>query len=92
MLGRVPSWRLITASDVTAFLAHTQMNPVVTTQSQAILAPRGQSVHGVDVVKMGAIPTHSVFSSGCAFLCWSLSLEVLILGLGRSRRLERGSE
>jgi hypothetical protein len=31
MLGCVPSRRLITASDVTAFLAHTQMNPVVTT-------------------------------------------------------------
>jgi hypothetical protein len=31
MLGRVPARRLITASDVTAFLAHPQMNPVVTT-------------------------------------------------------------
>jgi hypothetical protein len=64
VLRGVATRRLITTSDATALLADAQMNPVLTTCGQALLAPRGQHVDGVDAVEMGASPTHGVRAHG----------------------------
>src|ERR1700722_10595683 len=64
VLGCVPSRRLVTASDASAVLAHAQMNPVLTTRGQALLAARGQRVHGVDPVNVAATSRHGSSASG----------------------------
>lgn len=42
--GRVPPRRVVTASDVTAFLADPQMHPVLASLSQAVLATPDEGV------------------------------------------------
>ena len=52
--GRVPPRRVVTASDMTAFLADPQMHPIPASLSQAVLATPRRRRDIADPVKMRA--------------------------------------
>ena len=56
--GRVPARRVVTASDVAAFLADPQMHPVPASLGQAVLATPGRGRDIVDPVEMRASAVH----------------------------------
>src|SRR5258708_36255195 len=56
--GRVPPRRVVTASDVTAFLTDPQVHPVLASLSQAVLATPGRGRDIVDPVEMHGAVVH----------------------------------